>query len=872
MTSLVARIFMNKFSKKVTNQLFSTESMLPAIMPVLVWLFIDLTVLIKTVFGSGVNFTTASYYYMVEFFKNYFWSFLKVQFLAPFALFIILWFLFSLLQPKNKWLASIGFTLHAFFVLAVRNPQLLQDIDVFSSYLRLANSLSSFLVIFSLIFLSVVLFPTLHWNHKRQFFIRSSIWFLTLCYLIVLNNPFSPAVFFEQQITTQKNSNVILVGIDGFDPLIAQEFVDENRYPYFTKFVKSSKVFNKSYTEIARTEPALNALLSGIAPHNSSVRSALLDTKAANDLIGTQEHIVRWRDAGGKIKIRLSDTAYINFNKSEWIDSIEKPVEQVFSFFAPHVLRTKIFFAYFNIPWIRHLFPEVLDNAAFQDTYDTRSFLEHVRSDISKFDANTLYLAHLTKLHWPGSFPYPYYIFKNRQDVSTSDFSYSSMIKDPFVNTKFKFENTEFNLKLYRRGHEMILDLYLEPLLQSLYQAEVIQNSTVVIYSDHSEAFFVDDVPNINLPTHGSWMPERDNSYHNFLAVHQPGKKSEIINTVFQLHKILPMLLSDNQSEFESNLVFDTGWWPGKIFTNEFHKMKPSKSNFQISQQRVFSNVSENEAYLRVHPRTIFWNDNYYSLIVSTHGFFWFCSDAKQCELAKAWDKFRTIYAQDFASKLIPQMKIEHIFGQRTAVMKPDWDESDVWHRSLHAMMNLYSLKEIKSSRKLIESYVLDKGLPMALRSQLLSAILYTCSLESEKIIPFSDEEELIDIFSRLDLQSIEGRTDLGRAASCWAEHSTLHKNKTFRNVLFKAGYLGLGDAIRNIDAEPSVGQATILPDQSLVSKVNWPFWVTSVEYEKHYRESSIFFSIEKVKMSLSSGQCIISNLSESEQGLVCGN
>ncbi len=545
MTFLTAEIFTNKFYKKITNQIFSKDSLLPAIMPILAWLFVDFCVLIKTVFGSGVNFTTASYYYLVEFFKSYFWLFLKIQLLVPFALFIILWFLFSLLQPKSKWLASIGFTLHAFFILAVRNPQLLQDIEVFSSFLRLTNSFNSILIFCSLVFISFALFPVLYWSHKRQFFLRIGFWLLTLCYLIILNNPFSPVIVFEKKITTQKNNNVILVGIDGFYPLIAQDFVGDNRYPYYTKFINSSRVFNKSYTEIARTEPALNALLSGVAPHNSIVRSTLLDTKAANGLIGTQEHIVRWRDAGGKIKIRLSDTAYINFNKSDWVDSIEKPAEQVFSFFAPHVLRTKIFFAYFNIPWIRPLFPEVLDNAAFQDTYDTRSFLENVRSDISKFDANTLYLAHLTKLHWPGSFPYPYYVFRNRQDVSNSDFSYSSMIKDPFVNTKFKLANAEFNLKLYRRGHEMILDLYLEPLLQSLYQAEVIQNSTVVIYSDHSEAFFVDDVPNINLPTHGSWIPEKDNSYHNFLAVHKPDKKGEYVNSVFQFHKILPLLLSE---------------------------------------------------------------------------------------------------------------------------------------------------------------------------------------------------------------------------------------------------------------------------------------------------------------------------------------
>ncbi len=299
--------------------------------------------------------------------------------------------------------------------------------------------------------------------------------------------------------------------------------------------------------------------------------------------------------------------------------------------------------------------------------------------------------------------------------------------------------------------------------------------------------------------------------------------------------------------------------------------MKPSKSNFQILQERVFSNISENEAYLRVHPRTIFWNDNYYSLIVSTHGFFWFCSEAKQCELAKAWDQFKAIYAQDFNSKLIPQMKIEHKFGQRTAVMKPDWDDLDVWHRSLRAMMDLYSLKEIKSSRKLIDSYVLDKGLPLALRNQLVSAILYACSLESKKVIPMSNEQELYVLFSKLNLNTIEGRTDLRSAALCWEEHSVLHKNQTLQRLLSKAGYLGLGNVILNPNTDLDK-QLDLPTNQSPARKMNWPFWVSFEEYDKYYGQSPLFFDIQKVKMSLVSGQCVISNFNDSEQGLVCGN
>lgn len=818
-----------------------------------------------------IFFLTADKTYVWNHYFPALWShsaFLVVAaFLVPLvAISLTLFLLLEVLRPRSPFCVFVCFHFSTFFLLAARNPHLMEDFLIFNRVDRAIFPLLVPAAVISALLFCVSLMPSR--NFKNRLVARWALWLLVPLYTLYFNFPLSPLWWNSQRLTPgipQVRGNIILIGIDGFDPSLVKEIVDSNRYPEFTQFARSSEWYQNSYTEIARTEPSLIGLLSGIPPHQSQARVTLQNSVPALLETENQIHIQKWIRAGGEVIARISDSDYINLPaEKSFIGDVRKPASQIFSLTAPYVLRSALLFAYFNNALFSWVLPEVLENSSFQNSYDPRVFLRAVRKDLSQFRRPTIYLSHLTVLHWPGSFPYPYYLFRNEADESTGgQFSYSGLADPDFLNQNSRTPYTSFNERLYRKGHQMVMDLYLEPLLEDIRSSGILDQSTVVVYSDHSENFFKNGVPDLRIPSHGSWIPSADQSYRTTLMIHRPGSNqgSEIQN-LMPLHKALVESLSPHETpkSFESAeevRVFESDWWFSELFPEEFWQLKPKRSSFQMKGQQVFLGDNEIQAGLRSKIRGLQWKNLDYILYPTIRGFYWTCSgDKKNCDLSKSWQLFREQYQADFKAGNLPDLKIGKQYLGRFARLNFSPRAGDLWERGIFATTELNSYRNLSSFQAEARSILDVPGLPKPLRRLLTSQLLRLCDRNWDRIFRANGTPVIGHPPLSFRADMIEDRSDFNSLAVCWKTDSgyrtreiglLLRRN---RRQLWSRNARGVGlgsysylENSQDIDV-----------DQPRPS--DWPFWLSSFEIESSLKNTSEFLGPAELAEKLEQGTC----------------
>jgi len=819
--------------------------------------------------------------------KHYFpalWSqsaFLVVAaFLVPLVVIsLTLFLLLEVLRPRFPLFVFVSFQLSTFFLLAARNPQLMEDFLIFNRVDRIIFPvLAPAAVIFALLF-CVSLMPSA--NFKKRLGARWVLWLFVPLYVLYFNFPLFPLWWNSQRLRPgipQVRGNIILIGIDGFDPSLVKEIIDSNRYPEFTHFARSSDWYQNSYTEIARTEPSLIGLLSGIPPHKSQARVTLQNSVPALLETEKQNHIQKWLRAGGEVVARISDSDYINLPaETSFIRDVRKPASQIFSLTAPYVLRSTLLFAYFNNALFSWLLPEVLENSSFQNSYDPRVFLRAVRKDLSQLRRPTIYLSHLTVLHWPGSFPYPYYLFRNEKDESIGgQFSYSGLTDPDFLNQNNRTRYTSFNERLYRKGHQMVMDLYLEPLLEDLRNSGVLDQSTVVVYSDHSENFFKSGVPDLRVPSHGSWIPSADQSYRTTLMIRRPGSnQGSEIQTLMPLHKALVESLSplEGPKPFESAeevRVFESDWWFSELFSEEFWQLKPKRSSFQMNGSLVFLGDTEIQAGLRSKIRGFRWKNLDYILYPTIRGFYWTCSgDKENCDLSKSWQLFREQYREDFKSGNLPDLKIGKQYLGRFARLNFSPRAGDLWERAIFATTELNSYRNLRSFQAEARSILSVPGLPRPLHRLMTSQLLRLCSKSWSRIF-LASGASVIDhppLSFRTDM--IEDRSDINSLAVCWktgggyrTREIGLFLRRNRRQLWpWNAREVGLGSYFY-LEHRPNLDA-----DQS---QADWPFWLSSFEIASSLPHTPEFLGPSELAEKLDQGTCRVSVRQNEEREVSC--
>lgn len=693
----------------------------------------------------------------------------------------------EILRPSSRLLILISYTGWLYFLLATRNPQLMEDFESFRFIAKYFHSVFIILAFIFALFLCAALIPSK--KIKNFYGIRWLFWTIFPIYLFLLNSPNYSVLWnyrTASKIADKTQENLIFIGVGGLDRDLLIEQLQTGAYPYTNAFFKNSVVYSKSYTEIARPESSLMGLVSGIPPHESNLRSSLESPELAIQELEKQSHIQNWKKEGGDFLFRFSDSE--NFNFDPFIGKVKHPSTQAISIMGPFIIRSKLLFGIFNVPFFSKIFPSFIENSSFQNTYDPRFFLANVIDDLNNLHKKTFYLSYLNKINWAGSWPYPYYIYRNSHKNNTSQFSYSFLRDDSFSNKNYDEKLSAYNKLLYKNAHKMILDLYLEPLIEYMSKKQILNKSIVTLFSTHSENF--NDIwASLNqVPTHGAWVPPYDNSYETVLWVHKQsqGESLSISEQEYPMHKIALQLMNNQSHEQPADVkVYESDWWPAPLVPNEIDKFKPQLVDLNYQNGLVHLSQESNKIFKNIKTRGINWNNVYYSLLATDNGYFWVCWSDENCNLLLSLEKFKEVYSIDLKNKYLPDFQIEKNYEDKFLKLKFDPKNYSIALKSINLTGSFNAYQNLNSPFSKIFSLLQLQGSNSKVASLLISQALKFCSplyrmldkLESNIDYP----ESVVDIIENISLGALESNY----LPHCW-ENQRGFRNEKIRAALLK--------------------------------------------------------------------------------------
>jgi hypothetical protein len=473
----------------------------------------------------------------------------------------------------QRLLYALSFSAYTMSYLFVYYPQLFEiffnNKEILFSLNFLQKSLLVF--VFGAIFCISLLFslPKLRAGRK---WLGVAIISLLAAHIAYINNPYS----FERKITVANTSDmkpmILFLGIDGLRPDILKKFATAKDYPYISKLLNESHFFENAYTPIARTHPAYHSIFHAKNPEELKIR--INNSRASVDTDASLENskLSALKKDGYKINLSLSDTSFSYYFEGNIVDQTEGPPPGLHNLILPYFVSDPLLFSWLNNSIGRFFFPEIIGNSAYSAFWPQQYKVDVKRSikSILEKDAKAFALYHLVKLHWPGSNQYPYYKPLLRQNNTNSIYDYTSTHKIlTRIGTKTPSDRLR-NIQIYELGVKQVLDTYLEPLVKWIYEQKITSNATIVLLSDHGEAFYTDDLVPINkLPTHGGSLDFHDDSNHSVLAIRFPEAQGKIIKNAFSLHKIFPYIEQRTISAQKHAVQMETDRWIEPTFTGD---------------------------------------------------------------------------------------------------------------------------------------------------------------------------------------------------------------------------------------------------------------------------------------------------------------
>ncbi len=247
--------------------------------------------------------------------------------------------------------------------------------------------------------------------------------------------------------------NIILIGLDSLRPDFTHYYGNPSILtPNIDSFLQGSTVFNQAYTPLARTFPAWVSILTSKHPKHSLARNNLVDPAniVTNDTIAK-----RMREAGYETIYATDEKRFSNITSDYGFDRVVGPGMGVNDFLLGGLSDFPLSNLLVNLPFGRFLFPFNYGNRAAAITYEPDRFLQLVKAGLADRQDKPVFLAvHLCLSHWP---------FTWARDGQNSHF----LMADQY------------------RSAVQGVDRQLGELLQILKENGLLENSLVVLLSDH---------------------------------------------------------------------------------------------------------------------------------------------------------------------------------------------------------------------------------------------------------------------------------------------------------------------------------------------------------------------------------------------------
>lgn len=253
--------------------------------------------------------------------------------------------------------------------------------------------------------------------------------------------------------STNKQPNIIIIGIDALRPDFLGFFGYSKTTPHLDNFLNQSTVFSESLTPIARTFPAWVSILLGKYPKQSGIRTDLQDLTAfnLNDALPTL-----LKQKGYETIFATDETRFSNIDERFGFDKVIVPTIGLDDFLLGTLNDFPLSNLMVNSTLGKLFFPNSYGNRPAYATYDPNSFLNLLKPTLSSSRQKPLFLSiHFCLTHFP-------YVWNQ---------------------TPLK-QNT---LQNYQAAIHRV-DQQFEDFLLLLQQNKILDHAIVIVLSDHGEA------------------------------------------------------------------------------------------------------------------------------------------------------------------------------------------------------------------------------------------------------------------------------------------------------------------------------------------------------------------------------------------------
>jgi len=317
------------------------------------------------------------------------------------------------------------------------------------------------------------------------------------------------------QAVDNSGTNLVLIGIDALRPDRLGHFGNSrNTSPHIDKFLSESLIYTQAFTQLARTYPAWTTTMSGTWPTTHGIRDNL---PTADRLVPPTPLLPQvMADAGFTTGFATDDSRFSYMVPETGFQLIRQPVVGIQNFaISVNEPPFRAFHGLMHNSLGFSFLPVQAYNQSFGRSYRPDQFVDWAVDGLAEISQSErfFYAMHSCVLHVPGDRVYPWYKkFDQKGYRGKNRFRYSATGTSLMINNieSAKGERAkrvaEQDLKIYDSGILMADDL-VGGVMAELEESGLIDNTVVVLFSDHGEELWDTDLPyKWRGPNHGFHM------------------------------------------------------------------------------------------------------------------------------------------------------------------------------------------------------------------------------------------------------------------------------------------------------------------------------------------------------------------------------
>jgi arylsulfatase A-like enzyme len=303
----------------------------------------------------------------------------------------------------------------------------------------------------------------------------------------------------------QDNSgpNLLIIGIDALRQDRLSFFGhDRPTSPNIDGFLAEAAIFEQAFTQLPRTYPAWTTMLTGTWPTTHGIRDNLPTDDAIVPPFAFLSQVMA--DKGWATGFATDDSRFSYMVPETGFQLIRQPVVGLQNFaISVNEPRFRVYHALMH-NWLGYaLVPVQAFNQSFGKSYRPEHFAEYAVDALAEMSRSDkfFYAVHSCVLHVPGDRIYPWNrMFGQRGYYGANRFRYSSSGTNliPAEVAPKKLEKAqkvaEQDARIYDSGVAMA-DQLVGRVMDSLRESGLIDNTIVVLVSDHGEELWDTDLP-----------------------------------------------------------------------------------------------------------------------------------------------------------------------------------------------------------------------------------------------------------------------------------------------------------------------------------------------------------------------------------------